>query len=128
MSNNCFVCGKDNPDGMQIDFVLDDNKAYSRFEIEKRFEGWNGIVHGGIITTLLDEVMAKACIASGYEAVTTDIETKFKKSVKVNKNLYLEGKVINRRKKLLFTEAKIKIDDEVYAKANAKFWIKEKIG
>ncbi|TYB31718.1 MAG: PaaI family thioesterase [Candidatus Mcinerneyibacterium aminivorans] len=127
MSNNCFVCGKNNSDGMKVEFVLEDKKAYSELILDRRFEGWKGIVHGGILATLLDEVMAKACIAAGYEAVTTNIETKFKKQVEVNEQIYLEGKVVKKRKKLLYTEATIKINDKIHVKANARFWIKSKL-
>jgi len=58
-NNYCFACGKDNSDGLQLKFKYseDGSKAETTYIPPEKFQGWKDIVHGGIITTLLDELM-----------------------------------------------------------------------
>ena len=58
---NCFVCGKNNANGLQLSFEIDREKQIlkSTFIASPTFQGWDGIVHGGMISTLLDEATAK---------------------------------------------------------------------
>ena len=60
-NNYCFACGKENPDGLQLEFKYseDGSKVETTYIPPEKFQGWKGIVHGGIITTLLDEIMAR---------------------------------------------------------------------
>ncbi len=56
--NYCFVCGKDNPKGMHLEFNRLKGKVFSRFSLPKHYQGYDGIIHGGIICLILDESMA----------------------------------------------------------------------
>ena len=61
-NNKCFVCGQENTDGLQLKFSYssDGGKVETRFVPDAKYQGWKEVLHGGIIMTLLDEVMAKA--------------------------------------------------------------------
>jgi len=78
---NCFVCGAKNPHGLKLSFEIDKEKQTlkTNFVASPTFQGWDGIVHGGMISTLLDEAMAKLVYELGYPAVTASLEIKFKK-------------------------------------------------
>ena len=78
---NCFVCGENNTNGLRLSFQIDKERRTLRttFSASPTFQGWDGIVHGGIISTLLDEAMAKLVYELGYAAVTAFLEIKFKK-------------------------------------------------
>jgi acyl-coenzyme A thioesterase PaaI-like protein len=73
---NCFVCGKNNPGGLQLSFEIDKERQTLKttFVASPTFQGWDGIVHGGIISTLLDEAMAKLVYELGYQSVTASLE------------------------------------------------------
>jgi len=68
---NCFVCGEKNPGGLQLSFQIDEEKQTLKtiFVGKPVFQGYDGIVHGGIVSTLLDEAMAKLAYELGYNAV-----------------------------------------------------------
>ena len=67
--NGCVVCGQDNPYGLRIQYVLGhDGIISAEWRPTENWEGFEGIVHGGIISTVLDEATSKAVAAMNYEA------------------------------------------------------------
>jgi len=126
----CFVCGKKNKYGLQLDFFYENNKTFAKVVFDKRFQGWKDVVHGGLVSTVLDEAMAKITGYFGYYCVTAEINVKFKKPVLVNREYIIEGKILEHRGKIFFTNSLIKDNnDEIFAIADAKmFVIKKKNG
>ena len=102
-NENCFVCGKNNPNGLQLSFEIDKEKQTltSTFIASPTFQGWDGLVHGGIISTLLDEAMAKLVYELGYEAVTASLEIRFKKPVPILEPLNIYGEITEVNKRLI---------------------------
>ena len=96
----CFACGPRNPDGLRIRFEYPEKgRCRAVFTPPKKFQGWQGILHGGIISTLLDEAFAHAAGGAergieGYGAVTAEITVRFKKPVPIGKPICLEGRVL----------------------------------
>ena len=118
----CFACGPENPDGLQLQFEYGDRSARCVVAVKERFKGWTGILHGGIVATLLDEAMAHAAIAAGVRAVTAKLEVRFRKPAPVDVPLILEGTIEKRRGKLL--EATARLSDGagvVYAQGRSSF-------
>ncbi|MEE9124550.1 MAG: PaaI family thioesterase, partial [candidate division NC10 bacterium] len=77
----CFVCGKRNPNGLQLDFELvGDTEVRTSFLPTKQFQGFRDIVHGGIITTILDEVTVNGVWLPGIKAVTGKLEVRLKQA------------------------------------------------
>jgi len=121
----CFVCGKENEQGMQITFETEPSgESWADFVIPPAFQGYTGVTHGGIVATLLDEVMAKACLAAGLNAFTAQMTVKFLKPLPVGSPVRVEGKVCEQRHRLISTEAVLRVDDEPYATAEAKFFVR----
>ena len=123
-NNMCFACGKDNPIGLKLSFELvEDNIAEAVFSPEKTHQGYGGIMHGGLVTTLLDESMAKVLELNKIPAVTGEIDVRFKKAVKIDQSLKIKAKLKNDYKdKLYYTEAYLYgKDEELLASAEAKF-------
>ncbi len=120
---NCFVCGDKNDIGLKLDFYEKDGKARAEFTPTKSFEGYKGILHGGILSTLLDEVMIKSILAKGILTVTSQIEVKFKKPAIIGEKLIIEGEIMGERGRLVLTEGKVfKEDGIVVAEAKGKFF------
>ena len=121
--SNCFVCGDKNQVGLKLDFYAKDGKARTEFTPIKYFEGYKDILHGGILSTLLDEVMIKSILAKGILTVTSQIEVKFKKPAIIGEKLILEGEIKGERGRLILAEGKVfREDGTVIAEAKGKFF------
>ena len=113
--SNCFVCGDKNQCGLKVDFFDEQGVAKAQYQASSDFEGYKDVLHGGIISALLDEVMIKAVLAKDILAVTASIEIKFKQSVKIGEKLTLEGKILEHRGRIIFTEGKVFKEDQSIA-------------
>jgi len=110
-NNKCFVCGKDNPFGFKLDFVLDGRILRSEVFFDDRFQGFKGIVHGGIISTMLDEVMVNLAVRLGLNAVTANLNVNLRKPAIINKKYFLVGEIISEKGKKVFSKAELKDAD-----------------
>ena len=95
--NSCFVCGQDNESGMKLRFRYD--KAHNcyvcRFRLDDRFMGPPGSVHGGIVATILDEVMGKVNKIHNVVALTRAMKIDYLKPVPLNQPLRAEGNSVS---------------------------------
>ena len=91
--NHCFVCGNDNPDGMHLEFSLDEEsrQAICHFNLPRRYTGPPGHCHGGIIATILDEAMGKVNKFRNVLALTSSMEIKYLKPVPLGQPLIAVG-------------------------------------
>jgi uncharacterized protein (TIGR00369 family) len=91
--NICFGCGGANALGMKLTFEQDDaaKRIRGKFRLGAEYQGGPGFIHGGIIATVLDEVMGKVCRFRGVRAVTAELDIKYLKPVLVDVDLVVEG-------------------------------------
>ena len=121
----CFVCGKQNPGGLNLDFSFRDNKASAEFTLRKNFQGYKDIVHGGIIAAILDEAMIKAVLAQGMKAVTAEIAVRFKNPLHTNEKAVVDAEVVKQGEKLIEAKAQIRgSDSSTIAEGKGKLYIK----
>ncbi len=119
--NYCFVCGKKNPSGLHLKFSSQDGKVLTEFIPQKIHQGYKDIVHGGLISTLLDEAMVKAVLMQGMPAVTAEITVRFKKPLITGEKAVVEAKIITMNKKIIETNAIVKKSDgTIIAEGRAK--------
>ena len=104
---NCFVCGEKNPGGLRLTFHIDQEKRIleTTFVAGPVFQGYDGIVHGGIVSTLLDEAMAKLAYELGYNAVMASLEVRFKKPAPILEPLLVHGEITEVKKKIVRAKA-----------------------
>jgi uncharacterized protein (TIGR00369 family) len=109
-ANQCFACGGGNAGGMQLTFDQDDAARRIRggFSLGAEYQGGSGFVHGGIIATLLDEVMAKVSRFSKDRAVTAGLTVEYVKPVPVGQRFVVEGWEVERKGRSIFREAEIR--------------------
>lgn len=121
-NQRCFVCGKDNPSGLHVQFTVDHTSRTitGRFTPRLEHEGWEGIVHGGIIATLLDEAMVKLAAHLGEPAVSAEIIVKFKSPVASGEELVVTGKLLKESHRLIEAEATVEKGLIVVAEAKGK--------
>lgn len=121
--SQCFVCGDKNPFGLNVEFYRKDGKVLGEYVVQDHFQGYRNILHGGILSALLDEVMIKSILAQDILTLTCEIKVRFKKPVEIGQRLYLEGKPTEDKGKILFAEGEIRGEHgEVVATAEGKFF------
>ena len=110
---HCFVCGENNPNGLHLNFEINEEKQTLKttFVASSTFQGWDGIVHGGIISTLLDEAMAKLVYELGYEAVTASLDVRFKNPAPILEPLLVYGEITEVNKRLIKAKSVVKKKD-----------------
>ena len=121
-NQRCYVCGKDNPAGLQVRFAIDHatRTIAGRFTPRREHEGWEGLVHGGIIATLLDEAMVKLAAHLGEPAVSAEIAVKFKAPVSSGEELVVTGRIVKEAHRLIEAEATVEKGLIVVAEASGK--------
>jgi uncharacterized protein (TIGR00369 family) len=95
--NHCFVCGQNNPDGMKLKFILDEERQtfVCRFRLGKRYTGPPGHCHGGIIASILDDAMGKVNKLHQVVALTREMTVEYLKPVPLHKPLRVEGREVS---------------------------------
>ena len=106
-AHHCFACGELNEHGLRLQLHLDEGRCWTELALAADFEGWEGIVHGGILTTILDEVMAWALVATDAWGLTARMTTDFRRPVRVGQRIRAEGWLAASRRRLIDAEARI---------------------
>ena len=105
--HRCFACGELNEHGLHLVLHTDASGCWSELTIDPGFQGWEGVAHGGILSTILDEVMGWAVIGRDTWGVTARMTVDFKRPVNVGQAIRAEGVVIDVSRRLLRTEGRI---------------------
>jgi len=122
----CFGCGVNNPIGLKLKFTRDGDTLRTEFTPDKTHQGWPGLLHGGILGCLLDEVMSNIAYATGNTCLTATITTRLRQPVEVEVPLVITARITRHRKKLIETEGKVCLKDgTVIAESTAKQFIAE---
>jgi uncharacterized protein (TIGR00369 family) len=122
--NHCFVCGMDNPEGMRLKFILDEERQtfVCHFRLGKRYTGPPGHCHGGIIATILDDAMGKVNKLHHVVALTREMTVEYLKPVPLHKPLRVEGREEKVQGRTHVNTAEILNDkDEVLARSRGIF-------
>ncbi len=91
----CFVCGKQNGAGLQLEFeLIGDDRIRTEFIPPKRFQGWKDVLHGGIIVTILDEVMVNCAYLRQIMAVTTKLQITLRRPAAIGERLIFYGQIL----------------------------------
>ena len=105
--HHCFACGTLNTHGLHLDLHVERGRSWVELTYEARFQGWDGIAHGGILATILDEVMAWALVGEDSWGLTARMTIDFKRPVNVGQRIRAEGWITRTRRRLVDTEARL---------------------
>ncbi len=121
-NQRCYVCGKNNPAGLAVDFEInrEARAIRARFTPADIHQGYEGIVHGGILSALLDEAMAKLAFSLGIPAVTAEMTVKFKSPAAPGEELSISGRLTRETQRLIEAEAIIEKGLVIIAEAKGK--------
>ena len=106
---NCFGCSPNNPFGLHMEFFEDGDYIVSKWHPEHNYQGWVDTMHGGVLSTLIDEtcgwVVTRKMQTSGF---TTSLSVKFRKAVSTNEPvLTIRANIVKQMRNLLFIHAEI---------------------
>lgn len=111
MNGLCFGCGQGNAIGLKLSFRCDGNVVFSELTCGEQYQGWPGIVHGGIIACILDEAISHAAHFNGKSCITAKMEVRFKNPAPVGEPLFITSRLIRNTRKLIEATAKITLKD-----------------
>jgi len=119
---NCFVCGPENPIGLKLDFACHENNAIAWFDSPVCFEGYQGVIHGGIIATILDEAMAKIILSQDLAAVTADMNIRYRNPLPVGHRVRVSGEITLQKSRTIHAKAFLADENGViYAESTAVY-------
>jgi uncharacterized protein (TIGR00369 family) len=109
LNPSCFVCGAENPRGLHLEFDLASAGVVgSEWMPVDSLESFQGVVHGGIVATVLDEAMSQAVIARHWQALTAELRVRYHRLVFPGEILRVSAWVVERRKRRIQAEATMK--------------------
>src|SRR5580693_6301180 len=106
----CLCCGEKNPMGFKMKFRYEGDKLLSETVIPKEYQGFADVVHGGILGTLLDELMVNLYWLKGEKAVTAEYQVRLKAPCPVSQKVLLSAWHAGSKRRLLFTEAEARLE------------------
>ena len=118
--DSSFVSGN-NTDSMQMKPEIKDRKVYAKYSFAKRFEGGPGLVHGGILSAALDDMMGYSTVIHNIFSVTANLSVNFLKPTPVEKEFDLYAWVKEVDNKKVYTEAVIQLDEEIHVESHGMF-------
>ncbi len=120
--HNCFACGGTNPIGMRLEIELGEGTARTEWVGHPDFVGWEDKIHGGILATLLDEVMAWAPSSYDSWAVTAEMRLRFRSPANPGERLVAEARVVSRRRRIYEVHGEVHGEDgRLVAEADGRF-------
>lgn len=124
-SQHCFVCGVENEFGLKLDFYQTDlGEVVVDTIIPDRYQGYPGVVHGGIVASMVDEVLGRVHMGEDLEKprfmFTAKLTVQYRKPVPTNQPLKILGKAIKTKNRTATSTAKILgPDGDILVEANA---------
>ncbi len=120
--HNCFACGDTNVIGMHLHIELGDGTATTTWTPGPDFVGWEDTVHGGLLATLLDEVMAWAPSSYDSWAVTAEMNIRYRSPANPGETLTARGRVTERRRRIYHVHGEVRgADGRMVAEADGRF-------
>lgn len=111
--SSCFACSPDNRRGLHLQFQPgSQGEMLADWTPECEFEGFRGIIHGGVVSTVLDEAMAKVVSATGIDALTAELRVRFKKQVSTGNPVRVRGWIESCDRRTFRTEATLTGPDQ----------------
>ena len=125
----CFGCGPDHPWGFHLRFERDGDEVVTRFTPHDRYQGPPGIMHGGLVATLADEIAAWAVIGiAGKFGFTATFDAKLHRPVRIGIPIEGRGRIVADKRRLMDVEAKVLQEGALAVTSTVRFVVLDKSG
>ncbi len=122
--NICFACGRDNPVGLKLDFRKEGERAVAEFTPGHWHQSWNGVFHGGLMATLLDEALGYVLYFRGIKALTAKFEMRLRKPVSTGQTVRVWAEITRHTRKIIDCRMGAELEDGTpVAEATATTWV-----
>ena len=123
--NHCFACGELNPEGLHMEVDRGNGRARAEVTLRQTHQGWKGMAHGGVVSTILDEIMAHAVVDQEPQAATAELKIRFSKKVPLGQALITEGWIVSQQKRRVTAQGELRLKEtgELLARAESKFLV-----
>jgi acyl-coenzyme A thioesterase PaaI-like protein len=119
---NCVVCSQSNTRGLQLEFSLcEDGGVAANFELDETLEGYPGIPHGGVISSVFDGVMGNWLFAQGCTPVTAELKIRFRHPIAMHRTATVSARIVKSSNSVYVLEAEITQEGQIKATAEGKF-------
>ena len=119
---NCFACGSNNGMGLGLKFHHEgDGSVWGDFFADSKFEGYSGIIHGGIVATLLDSAMTHCLLMKDIPALTGRLSIKYSTPIRTGTVVKLEARIVDQFHGMFILEGKALVDGKRVVSAEAKY-------
>ena len=119
---HCLFCGSLNPRSLHLEFeASEDGGVKAIYTAPPELQGYDGIVHGGILASLLDSAMTHCLFHRGVRALTGDLHIRYLQSVPFGIALEIRARVRSSRSPVHLLESEISAGGTVMVRADAKF-------
>jgi acyl-coenzyme A thioesterase PaaI-like protein len=121
-SRMCFVCGRENPIGLHAEFFIEGDTVCLDFVPQEHHQGYPGIMHGGLVSTLLDETVGRSAFLKNMWVVTAKMELRYRKPVPIGRPVRVVGWTTRTRGRILEAKGEVRLEDgSVAVDANAVY-------
>lgn len=120
---DCIVCSPDCAHGLRVAFALDGRLAVGNFDCAGRYEGYPGMLHGGVISSLLDGAMTNCLFLHGVVAVTAELVVRFRHPVLLGKPAQLRAWITENDPPVFRLQAQLVQDGIIKASGRAAFML-----
>jgi acyl-coenzyme A thioesterase PaaI-like protein len=111
----CFACGQKNPIGLKLAFRFEGEDYVTDFEVRPEYQGWAGLVHGGLLATALDEAMARLLWEKDLNAITGRLTVRYHKPLTIGEAVQIRARIAKRRSPMIETTAEAVMADGSFA-------------
>jgi acyl-coenzyme A thioesterase PaaI-like protein len=119
---NCFACGSNDGMGMGLKFYKHkDGTVFGNFFADPKYEGYSGIIHGGIVATLLDSAMTHCLLMKDIPALTGRLSIKYSIPIRTGKVVKVEARIVDELRGIFILQGKALVDGKRVASAEAKY-------
>jgi len=120
--STCFACGRANSRGLNMKFESLENGSTCHVSIPKKFQSYDGVVHGGIVATMLDAAMVHTLQEKcGGNPLTCRLEVRYLRAVPPDEILTVNARATGKRGRVILADAELMCSDQCYARARGAF-------
>jgi len=105
--HHCFACGELNEHGLHLELHTSPEGSWTETTLDPGFQGWDAVAHGGIVGTILDEVMAWSVIGRGTWGVTARLNVAFRRPIPTGRPIRAEGWVVEQHRRASRTAGRV---------------------